>query len=270
MGSGGGGGGGGGSGSDTTGHITSDTTWTGTMTVSATTTIDPGVTLTIAAGTTVNVAASAQIVVLGTLDAQGTSGNEITIQPDGGAAHFGLGETGIQVGLTPTDAGTLKLAHTTVTGNGIMLHGTSSMVATDTRMSRSNGDFLVLNDQGSIDVSYSEIGLEPAEGTDTTHCDMHFNAGTTIKFTHSNVTSSYYGIMFYGGTNADFTSNNWYGNLTTNVDATLGQVSGDFSNSYFDKNPPPTAAGLTQNNLSATRLLACDGTNDATCAGPRP
>lgn len=236
------------------------------MTVSSTTTVDPGVTLTIAAGTTVSVAMGAQIIVNGTLDAQGTSAAKIMIKPDGAAAHFGSGETGIQVG-DGTNPGTLKLAYTTVTGNGISLLGTSSIIATDSNMSESQGDYLVVNGAATINVSYSEIGVET--GTDTTHCDMHFNQAASIKFTHSNVTSSYYGIMFYGGQNADFTYDNWYSNKTTNVDAQVGQVTGDFSYGYFDK-PFTPLTGLTANNLSATKLAACTGNNDTTCAGPRP
>ena len=45
-------------------------------------------------------------------------------------------------------------------------------------------------------------------------------------------------------------------------------VSGTFSNGWFEKTAP-TGAGITAANLSATRLAACNGTNDATCAGPR-
>lgn len=266
----GGGGGGGGSGSDmgsgSAGHITSDTTWSGAMTVSSTVTVDPNVTLTIAGGTTVDVASGAEILVLGTLDAQGTSAAKITIEPATGTTHFGSGEAGIEVGSS-TQAGTLKLAYTTVTGDGIMLHGASTFTGTDVNMSKSAGDFLVVNDTASLDVSYSQIGLDA--GGDTTHCDMHFNNGGTLKFTHSNVTSSYYGIMFYGGQNANFTYDNWYSNITVNVDPSAGQVTGDFSNDYFDK-PFNAVAGITANNLSNAKLAACTGQNDAVCAGPRP
>ena len=70
---------------------------------------------------------------------------------------------------------------------------------------------------GTIDVQFSAIGVE-APMTDSTHCDMHFGGtGNVIKFTHSNVSSSSYGIMYYGGMTADFTYNNWFGN-TIDVD----------------------------------------------------
>jgi hypothetical protein len=75
--------------------------------------------------------------------------------------------------------------------------------------------------------------------------------------------------MFYGGTNADFKMNNWFGN-TTDVDTTAtSPVTGDFSNGWFEKGAP-SGDGITAATLSASRLAACDGTNDATCAGMRP
>ena len=68
--------------------------------------------------------------------------------------------------------------------------------------------------------------------------------------------------MFYGGTNADFKNNNWFGN-TKDVDTSAG-VQGDFSGSWFeDPAPPPAGNGgatLILTGLSATRLLT---------AGPR-
>jgi hypothetical protein len=74
--------------------------------------------------------------------------------------------------------------------------------------------------------------------------------------------------MFYGGMNADFKLNNWFAN-TVDVDITeTSPVTGDFSNGWFDKGVP-SGAGITVNEPAAARLPACDGTNDATCAGPR-
>jgi hypothetical protein len=117
-------------------------------------------------------------------------------------------------------------------------------------------------------MSYSRIGVEAGE-TDTTHCDMHFGGGgNTIKVTHSNISSSDYGLMFYGGMAADFTYNNWFTNGTHVDTQAASPVSGNFSNGWFDQNAP-TGAGITATNLAGTRLAACDGTNDATCAGPR-
>jgi hypothetical protein len=98
---------------------------------------------------------------------------------------------------------------------------------------------------------------------------MHFNpGGNVIKVTHSNISTSSYGLMFYGGMNADFTYNNWFEN-TTDVDVQAGSpVSGNFSNGWFQKGAP-TGQGITANNLSTARLATCTGANDAACAGSR-
>jgi hypothetical protein len=164
------------------------------------------------------------------------------------------------------------MAYTTVTGGGIMLNAGTATI-TDSAMSKANGDFLVVNAGGgggggpTLNVSYSSLGLEA--GGDTTHCNMHVSGGK-LTFMHSNISSSSYGIMFYGGQNANFTYDNWFSNSTTNVDPTPGAVTGDFSNGWFDKNPPMAVTGITANNLSGTRLVACTGANDTVCAGARP
>jgi hypothetical protein len=142
------------------------------------------------------------------------------------------------------------------TGGGIHLSGTGKATLVDTTMSHmASGDFLTMGG-GTLDMQYSWIGVE-AGMSDTTHCDMHFDAARSIKVTHSNISTSAFGIMFYGGTAADFTYDNWFGNQTT-VDKFPG-VSGDFSFSYFDKGAP-SGTGITAANLSTTRL---------TDAGPR-
>ncbi|MGE3761951.1 MAG: hypothetical protein AB7L94_06855, partial [Kofleriaceae bacterium] len=71
-----------------------------------------------------------------------------------------------------------------------------------------------------------------------------------------------YGLMFYHGTNANFTNNNWFGNQ---IDvATSPGVQGDFTGSWFENTPPPAAgnggAQLIVTGLAAARL---------TDAGPR-
>jgi len=112
-------------------------------------------------------------------------------------------------------------------------------------------------------------------GSDTTHCNMHFNAGSTIKVSHTNITNTpatnpsapTFGIMFYGGQNADFTYDNWVSN-STNVDPQPG-VTGDFSNDYFT-GTVPSGAGLIVGTPMAARLAVCNGTNDAVCAGFHP
>lgn len=262
TGGGGGGGGGGGSGDGTggggiSGNISESTTWAGDLTISGITTIDPGVTVTVAAGTHLTMKSTAALQIKGILDAQGTSAENVTIEPE---------TTGFN-GIVISSGGELKYSYVVQTGGNITTQGGKATIV-DSKMSHAAGDFLVMSG-GAIDVSYSAIGVE-APATDTTHCDMHFGGtGNVIKFTHSNVSSSSYGIMFYGGMGADFTYTNWFGN-TIDVDTDQATpVSGDFSMGWFEKGAP-TGQGITANNISATRLTACDGTNDATCAGPRP
>jgi hypothetical protein len=115
-------------------------------------------------------------------------------------------------------------------------------------MSRDSHD-LVTASQGAIDIEYSWIGVEPPM-QDTTHCDLHLNT-SSIKVTHSNISTAAYGMMFYGGVNADFTHNNWFAN-SYELDAVAG-VQGDFSEGWFDHAPVPRA-GLTFNNMASARL----------------
>ena len=246
-----------GGGTGISGKISADTTWQGTVAISGNVMIDPGVTVTVAAGTAITVKAGAVVTVNGILDAQGTSAGKITISGEG-TQNFG----GMSIN------GELKYKYVTQTGGAITTFTGGKATILDSHFSRVAGDFLMMNG-GTVDMQYSAIGVEPGE-TDTTHCDMHFGgAGNVIKVTHSNISSSSYGLMFYGGMAADFTYNNWFGN-TTHVDTQPSSpVSGDFSSGWFDKNAP-TGTGITANNLANARLAACDGTNDATCAGPRP
>jgi hypothetical protein len=264
---GGGGGGGGGSGSGSgsgsgggegiSGKISADTTWTGAVAITGNVTIDPGVTVTVAAGSTITVKAGALVTVNGILDAQGTSAAKITIGGDANAAWGGV-----------TVNGEIRYKYVTQTKGPISLFTSGKATIVDSHFSQVSGDFLMMNG-GTLDMSYSAIGLEPGM-PDTTHCDMHFGGnGNVIKVTHSNISTSSYGLMFYGGMNADFTYDNWFSN-TTNVDTQQSSpVSGNFSNGYFEGGAP-TGTGITATNISQTRLAACDGTNDATCAGPRP
>lgn len=248
---------GGGDGSGISGKISADTTWTGEVKISGNVMIDPGVTVTIDAGSIVSIKAGALITVNGILDAQGTSAGKITI---GGEAGGGFG--GISVN------GELTYSYVTQTGGGITTFTGGKATIVDSHFSRTSGDFVMMNG-GTLDMQYSMVGREPGEA-DTTHCDLHFGGnGNVIKVTHSNISTSSYGLMFYGGMAADFTYNNWFGN-TTDVDILAATpVSGDFSNGWFEKGAP-TGNGITAGNLAGARLAACDGTNDATCAGPRP
>jgi len=121
------------------------------------------------------------------------------------------------------------------------------------------GDFLVVGD-GTVDVTYSSIGLESTE-SDSTHCDLHFGGlAATIKITHTNISTSPYGLMLYGGSGVDLTYNNWFGN---GIDIeTMSGVRADVSNEWFAKGAPAATAGATlvANSLAAARLVA---------AGPR-
>jgi hypothetical protein len=242
-----------GTGTGTGNHIKTDTTWTGSVDVTSQTTVDAGAKLTIAAGTTVKFGPAGALVVNGSVDVQGTKAQVVNLVPATAGGHFGA--TAVEAG------GQLTMSYAVQTGGGIRVDG-GTLTVTDTRMSQAEGDFLVVGD-GKVDVSYSAIGLEPNGGTDSTHCDMHFGGnGATIKVTHSNISTSSYGLMLYGGNNVDLTSNNWFNN-PIQIDTTAG-VSADISGGWFDKSAPSAGGGatLTYNNPSATRL-------PAGMAGPR-
>jgi hypothetical protein len=255
TGGGGGGGGGGGNGSGGGGggnleHVTGTTNWTGTMSVAKETVVDAGATLTIAAGTVVKFAPGTSIDVKGTVLVQGTKASPVQLSPAATGGHH--------YGFAISTGGELTMAYGVQVGGGISVNG-GKVTITDTRMSQAEGDFLVVSG-GTVNVSYSAIGLEPG-GVDTTHCDMHFGgSGATIAVTHSNISTSPYGLMLYGGNNVDLTFNNWFNN-PIQIDFSPG-VSGNVSNGWFDKGVPAPIAGATliRDNLAAARL---------TDAGPR-
>jgi hypothetical protein len=243
-----------GSGTGTGNHITTNTTWSTSMDVTKDLTVDAGVTLTIAAGTTVKFAPTGSIAVEGIVDVQGTKAQPVNLVPSTTGGHHG--------GFSIPMGGQLKMAYGIQVGGGISVNG-GKITVTDTHMSQAEGDFLIVG-AGSVDVSYSAIGLEPGAGTDTTHCDMHFGgSGVTIKVTHSNISTSSYGLMLYGGSAVDLTYNNWFKNTPYQIDTQPG-VSADISYGWFDTATPTAVGGatLTATNLSATRL-------PATLAGPR-
>ena len=120
-----------------------------------------------------------------------------------------------------------------------------------------SGDWLIMNG-GSVTMTYSQIGAQ-AGTMDSTHCNIHTGGNAnTINITKSNIVGVPYGLMFYGGTMANFKDNNWMagGGTNINVDTQPG-VSGDFTGSYFDaiftpgvgatitQSTPPIAAPLT-------------------------
>lgn len=238
-----------GSGSNTSPNtISVDTTWSGTFAVSANLTIAAGVTVTVEPGTTISFAPGGySITVNGTLDAQGTKAAPITIGPSApGGSHAGL--------QIPT-GGLVNLNYVIQTGGGIHTSGGKATIV-DTFMSGASGsDFLVMSG-GELDMSYSQVGKNVDE-TDTTHCNLHFGGvGNIIKVTNSNISTTPYGLMFYGGTNANFTNNNWFGNQ---IDvATNPGVQGDFTGSWFEDAPPSAlgngGAQLTVTGLAGARL----------------
>jgi len=203
------------------------------------------------------VKAGVGITVHGTLDASaGTSASKNTIHPDAGAAHFGPGESGV---IIPT-GGSVTYHYVTQDGAGLATSG-GTFTAVDSDLRNAGGDWLVMAG-GTVNVTYSTLGV--VTGTNTTHCNMHFDAGmpNTITVSHSNVGMAAYGIMFYGGTAADFTFDNWVGNQI-DIDAQPG-VTGDFSNSYFPKGIPVAPGGVTFTTTGSTT------TTMVTDAGPRP
>ena len=223
-------------------HITTDTTWTGTVDVTKALTVDPGVTLTITAGTTVRFATGKGINVAGIVDVQGMKGSPVQLSPATAGGHYN--------GFLVSTNGELKMTYGVQVGGGISVNG-GKLTVTDTSMSQAFGDFLVVG-SGTVDVSYSSIGLA-AGATDTTHCDMHFSAqnGSSIKVTHSNISTSDFGVMLYGGPGVDLTYNNWFSN-TTDVDASPG-AGADLSYGWFEKTPPSSST-LIYNNRATSRL----------------
>jgi hypothetical protein len=247
-GSGNGSGSGSGSGSNSANTISEDTTWSGTFDVTAELTIAAGVTVTVDPGTAIKFAPGTSVTVSGTLTAAGTKASPITI----GAATAGGQHGGFKI---PT-GGVLNLTYVTQTGGPIQTSGGKAVIV-DTAMSgAAGGDFLIMSG-GELDMTYSQIGLPT--GQDSTHCNMHFGGpmANTIKVTNSNISATPYGLMFYGGTNANFTNNNWFGNQ---IDvATQPGVSGDFTGSWFDETPPAAlgngGAQLNVTTLAAARLV---------------
>jgi hypothetical protein len=228
---------------------TADTTWSGTIRVQNSISIPTGVTVTVAAGSTLQVAGTANISIAGTLAIAGTKAQKVTIE--------GLA-TDDWSGLTIPSGGAFTMTYGVYTGGNINVAQNGSFTVTDSELSRvSSGTDLLTTSGGTIDLEYSWLG-QPTGQSDTTHCDMHFEGGSpTLTITHSNVSTAVYGVMFYSGVNANFTYNNWFSN-GTQVDLT-GAVTGDFSNGWFDKNPP-SGTGITANDLASAMI---------TDAGPR-
>jgi hypothetical protein len=243
---------GGGTVTNVAGTIAADATWMDTINITANTTINAGVTVTVMPGTTINVTATPTltITVKGTLNINGTSAAKVTVKPTVATGHWNR--------FALPAGGQLTAHYLVEVGGGFNLSG-GKVTLIDSAMSRASGD--LLEGIGTVDVQYSSIGLEPG-GADSTHCDMHFDpGGNMLKVTHTNISTSAYGMMFYGGNGADFTYNNWFSNSTDVHTQTATPVSGDFSFGWFAKGTAPSGTGITANSLATARL---------TDAGPRP
>jgi hypothetical protein len=229
---------------EVSGHITANTTWKDTIHVIDSVIIDRGVTVTVAPGTVVNVDVTLRgaITVSGVLAIGGTKQDKVTFQSAAAGTYW------LDIAVPP--GGVLTASYLVQTGGGLTITGSGKATLVDTQMSHVRGDFLTMSG-GTLEMTYSAIGIEV--GRDTIHCDMHVGNGPTIRATHSNLTASSFGIMFYGGVNADFTYNNWFGNANDVVTTPTSPVTGDFSYSYFKKGNP-TNAGITATNMATARI----------------
>jgi hypothetical protein len=233
------------------GSIQADQTWTGTIDVVGQTTIEAGVTVTVMPGTTVLLKDVAALKVLGTLTAVGAKGSEIRFErADVTKPHPG------SVAVT----GTLTYNYVVQDGFGIFTNVGGNSTITDSKLSNAAGDFLVMAG-GSLTVDHSQIGADLTGAKDSTHCQIHLGGAPTISVTRSNIEGSAYGLMFYAGTGAIFTDNNW-DEIAADADPewidtqTNVSISGDFSGSFFAAGQPTATpnATLTLNNISTTRL----------------
>jgi len=232
------------------GHLAADATWTGTVNVVKPLTVDRGATLTVAAGTTIRIAEGASIAAQGTVKVQGTKAALVQIAPTTATGHHD--------GFSIPSGGVLEMSYVVQVGGNLEVSG-GRLTVTDSKMSRAQGDLLVVN-AGTVEMSYSQIGAD--EGSDSTHCDGHFGgSGITIKLTHSNLAKAAYGLMLYGGSGVDLTYDNWFGN-GIDVDTSPGVV-GDLTGSWFERGAPSAGAGA--------QLLGLDSLATARVpdAGPR-
>ncbi|CAN5437598.1 hypothetical protein BH11MYX1_BH11MYX1_07320 [soil metagenome] len=233
---------------DVSSDVTTATTWSGLVRVHASITVAAGVTLTIEPSTVIQFDQNLGVTVKGTVLANGIKGATIGMQPAPGFQFWNAWEV-------PT-GGTVNFNYVTSKGGGITVTG-GTAIARDSEFSHVTHDLLVVS-AGTVDFEYSWIGV-PAGQTDTTHCDLHFTGSPTIKVSHSNLSTAVYGVMFYGGQNADFTYDNWFANTSINFDKQGGSTTADISNSYFE-GAVPMGSGLTKNAMQAAMV---------TDAGPR-
>jgi hypothetical protein len=232
-----------------TGTISADETWTGMRRLQGRTVIAPGVTVTVAEGAELVFAEAAGVEIKGAMFVYGSAGKKVTMKHADGASYWGPLEV----------YGSLRVTYGDFTGGAIETNGALANVEVyDTRLYKAAGDYVIMNG-GSLTLQYSQLGPNQGE-TDSTHCNLHVNAATKIDVLRSNISGAPFGIMFYGGVDANFQLNNWFTN-GKDVDSKSG-VSGNFSGSWFEKGAPSPASGamFTLDNLASARI---------TQAGPR-
>lgn len=223
---------------EVSGHVTANTTWSGTIHAISPITVDAGVTLTVSAGTTVDVATG--ITVLGMLALDGEKAARVGLRPASGTTTFNL---------SVPAGGVLTATYLVQTGGSLILSGTGKATLVDSQLSHADGDLLIMS-AGTLDMTYSAIGLEPGD-KDTTHCDMHVSGAATITATHSNFGTASYGLMLYAASHADFQYTNWFGN---SIDTAITPpVAADFSHSYFARGAP-SQVGLTTQDMATMRV----------------
>lgn len=230
---------------DVSTDVTTDTTWSGLVKIHSSITVPAGITLTIEPSTVIQFDQNLSVTVKGTVLASGIKGGTIGMQPAPGIQYWNAWEV--------PAGGTIDFNYVTSRGGGITVSG-GTAISRDSEFSNVTHDLLVVS-SGTIDFEYSWIGV-PTGQTDSTHCDMHFTGSPTIKVSHSNLSTASFGIMFYGGQNADFTYNNWFSNAL-NMDKPGSGTTGDISNGYFDA-ATPIGSGLTKNNMQ-TAMVADAG-----------
>jgi hypothetical protein len=185
--------------------------------------------------------ATAGITVVGTVNVNGVKGNVVTIGP---------GPTNAFWGDWTLATGTLNMTYVEMKGAGFSISGTGKLMARDSEFSHHTHDLLVVGG-GSVDVQYSWIG-EPDGTSDTTHCDMHIEGGNPqVTVSHTNISSSAYGVMFYTGQSVNFTYNNWFTNQTDM--SKLTPTTGDISFGWF-KAGTPTDSNLTKNSMATSMV----------------
>jgi hypothetical protein len=271
--------------------ITADETWSGTKTLDETVTIAAGVTVTVSPGTIISGAALKNIRVRGTLKMVGTAASRITLKSTTGVFSGIVVEAGgtadvaffdaekiatvffvHQTGTLTLDSAVIKDVNkavdvgggtATVTktrvekmaSGGLNMMG-GSLTIRDSVLLQSTGDIVIAYD-GNLTIEYSDIG---GAAISDEHCNLHFGGNPVLKVNNNNIHASSFGLMFYGGTNADFQRNNWFNN-TNDVDTSgpLNGRTGNFANGFFEKAPTPMA-GANYTPMSTVRL---------TDAGPR-